>query len=87
MGSSAHPSGVIVGATENGSIHVWNAAKMIMEENDSHLLNLQKHTGNVGALDFNKFQVSALLLQIRLYNLQLHNAKSTAQLIGSSMHD
>lgn len=58
MRNGAHSSGVLVGAAENGSIHVWDAAKLIMEENDSCLLNLQKHTGNVNALDFNKFQVS-----------------------------
>lgn len=57
MKTGQHDSGLIVGAAENGSVHVWDAAKLIMQESDSHLLNLQKHVGAVSALDFNKFQV------------------------------
>ena len=57
MNNSSHSSGVIVGGTDNGLVCAWDASKVIMQESDSQILNLSKHTGNVGALDFNKYQV------------------------------
>lgn len=63
MGASdgKHSSGVIVGGTDKGSVCVWDASKLIMQESDSQILTLDKHVGSVGALDFNKHQVSILL--------------------------
>ena len=58
MNNGSHSSGVIVGGTDNGLVCAWDASKVIMQESDSQILNLSKHTGNVGALDFNKYQVS-----------------------------
>lgn len=57
MGDGKHSSGVIVGGTDKGSVCVWDASKLIMQESDSQILTLDKHVGSVGALDFNKYQV------------------------------
>lgn len=57
MKDGAHASGVVVGGTDNGLVCVWDASKLIMQESDSQILKFSKHVGNVGALDFNKFQV------------------------------
>ena len=58
MKSGGHASGVVVGGTDNGLVCAWDASKLIMQESDSQILSLNKHTGNVGALDFNKYQVT-----------------------------
>lgn len=58
MNDDKHSSGVIVGGTDNGLVCVWDASKLIMKEKDAQILRLSKHSGYVGALDFNKFQVT-----------------------------
>jgi protein transport protein SEC31 len=50
-------SGVIVGGCDNGHIPVYNAAKLLKGE-DGTIALLDKHTGPVRALAFNKFQVA-----------------------------
>ncbi|XP_067943023.1 protein transport protein Sec31A-like [Watersipora subatra] len=60
MKDGSHSSGVIVGGTDKGLVCAWDASKLIMQESDSQILNLSKHVGNVGALDFNKYQDNLL---------------------------
>jgi len=57
MSAGTHASGTIVGGTESGTVCVWDASKLIMEEAAAQMYKLEKHVGSVTALDFNKFQV------------------------------
>ncbi len=61
MQDSAHNSGIIIGGTDNGHIFVYDAAKIIEGDTDNAVvMQLDKHTGPVQALDFNSFQDNLL---------------------------
>jgi protein transport protein SEC31 len=52
-----HPSGMILGGTDDGKICVIDAATILSGDHELSLLDtLSDHTGPVGALDVNKFQ-------------------------------
>uniref|UniRef100_A0A336KN30 Protein transport protein Sec31A n=1 Tax=Culicoides sonorensis TaxID=179676 RepID=A0A336KN30_CULSO len=54
-----HPSGLIVGACENGVVQVFSASKLLNGE--YALIGQQgKHSGSVSAIDFNLFQANLL---------------------------
>ena len=50
-------SGYIIGGSENGSIHVYSADKMLAKSSDCLVAELSRHVGAVKALDLNPFQV------------------------------
>ncbi|KAH9300540.1 hypothetical protein KI387_012123 [Taxus chinensis] len=55
IGTEEYPYGVIAGGLSDGSINVWNPAK-IMSTGDTEgalMARLEKHTGNVRGLEFN----------------------------------
>ena len=53
------PSGLIVGGADRGVISIYDAAKLIKGDN-ALVFSQEKHTGPVGALDFNPFQSNLL---------------------------
>ncbi|KAG5945595.1 protein transport protein S31 [Claviceps pazoutovae] len=52
-GNSDHPKGVIAGALENGSLELWDAAKLEAGASDALISQTNKHTGAIKALQFN----------------------------------
>ncbi|XP_078577859.1 protein transport protein Sec31A-like isoform X2 [Branchiostoma floridae x Branchiostoma japonicum] len=59
MGTDNLPSGVLVGGTDTGSIHIYNPAKLLKGE-DPVFATTEKHSGPVRALDVNPFQKNLL---------------------------
>lgn len=51
-----HPMGIIVGGCDGGVMQVYDAAKVLKNDNPL-VLTKTKHTGAVRALDFNPFRV------------------------------
>ena len=47
---------MIVGGSDQGLISVYDAGKVLNGDNDPLAMSKDKHTGPVGALDFNPFQ-------------------------------
>jgi len=60
MTEGTSPSGMIVGGADRGVISIYDAAKLIKGEENSLIFSKDKHTGPVGALDFNPFQPNLL---------------------------
>ncbi|XP_064631630.1 protein transport protein Sec31A-like isoform X3 [Lineus longissimus] len=52
-------NGLLCGGTENGHLYVWDPFKIINNE-EPVVFKTDKHTGSVGALDFNPFQANLL---------------------------
>ncbi|KAH0594184.1 hypothetical protein MHUMG1_08023 [Metarhizium humberi] len=50
---SDHPKGIIAGALENGSLELWDAAKLEAGAPDALISQTNKHTGAIKALQFN----------------------------------
>ncbi|KAG5983408.1 protein transport protein S31 [Claviceps digitariae] len=50
---SDHPKGVIAGALENGSLELYDAAKLEAGASDALISQTNKHTGPIKALQFN----------------------------------
>ncbi|KAM0669071.1 hypothetical protein ACQRIU_002633 [Beauveria bassiana] len=48
-----HPQGIIAGAMENGSLDLWDAAKLQAGGSDALLSQTTKHTGAIKTLQFN----------------------------------
>ncbi|XP_071808414.1 protein transport protein Sec31A-like isoform X2 [Asterias amurensis] len=59
MGNETKPSGIIVGGTDSGAIHIYDAAKLLNNE-EASISVIEKHTGSVKALDLNPFQPNLL---------------------------
>ncbi|XP_013384747.1 protein transport protein Sec31A-like [Lingula anatina] len=59
MTSPETASGLLVGGAEKGNVLVYNPAKLIKKE-DPLVFTMDKHSGNVAALDFNPFQQNLL---------------------------
>ncbi|RUS90571.1 hypothetical protein EGW08_001659 [Elysia chlorotica] len=53
-------SGYIIGGSENGSIHVYSADKLLEKSSDCLITELKRHVGAVKALDLNPFQSNLL---------------------------
>jgi len=54
-GSHGSNAGTLIGGCENGVIQIYNTGKLLNKE-EGYVTKLQKHTGNVRALDFNAYQ-------------------------------
>lgn len=48
-----HPNGIIAGALENGSLDLWDAAKLAAGDSAALISQTTKHTGAIKALQFN----------------------------------
>ncbi|KAK2591204.1 protein transport protein S31 [Conoideocrella luteorostrata] len=57
---SDHPNGVIAGALENGSLELWDAAKLEDGASDALISQTTKHTGAIKALQFNPLKPQIL---------------------------
>ncbi|KAK4130847.1 hypothetical protein BT67DRAFT_445171 [Trichocladium antarcticum] len=57
--SEEHPRGVIAGAMEDGSLQLWDAAKLLAGE-DAFMSRDAKHTGPIKALQFNPLRPQVL---------------------------
>ncbi|KAK3345086.1 protein transport protein sec-31 [Neurospora tetraspora] len=58
--SDEHPSGIIAGAMENGSLDLWDALKLIAGDEDALISRTTKHTGPIKALQFNPLRPQVL---------------------------
>ncbi|KAI1655814.1 hypothetical protein F4813DRAFT_366443 [Daldinia decipiens] len=58
--SEDYPQGIIAGALENGSLDLWDAAKLIAGESDALISRTTKHTGPVKSLQFNPLRPQIL---------------------------
>lgn len=59
LGGSDLANGTLIGGSDHGSVFFWNPAN-ILNKSDPLVHKLDKHTGPVGALDLNPFQVQLL---------------------------
>ncbi|KXX77682.1 Protein transport protein SEC31 [Madurella mycetomatis] len=57
--SDEHPRGVIAGAMEDGSLQLWDAAKLLAGE-EALMARATKHTGPIKALQFNPIRPQVL---------------------------
>ncbi|PHH93175.1 hypothetical protein CDD83_10724 [Cordyceps sp. RAO-2017] len=57
---SDHPKGIIAGALENGSLEIWDAAKLESGASDSLISQTTKHTGAIKTLEFNPLKPQIL---------------------------
>ncbi|OAQ96504.1 hypothetical protein LLEC1_01378 [Akanthomyces lecanii] len=55
-----HPQGIIAGAMENGSLDLWNAAKLQTGGSDALMSQTTKHTGAIKTLQFNPLKPQIL---------------------------
>ncbi|KAK7417168.1 protein transport protein S31 [Neonectria punicea] len=55
-----HPKGIIAGALENGSLDMWDAAKLVAGDADALISQTVKHTGAIKALQFNPLKPQIL---------------------------
>uniref|UniRef100_A0AAX7SDB6 Protein transport protein Sec31A n=1 Tax=Astatotilapia calliptera TaxID=8154 RepID=A0AAX7SDB6_ASTCA len=58
MDSQGHPSGVLIAGGENGNVILYDTAKIMSGESDAIIVESDKHTGPVRALDVNPFQTN-----------------------------
>lgn len=58
--SADHPRGIIAGALENGSLDLWDAAKLINGAEDAFMSRTTKHTGAIKSLQFNPMKPQIL---------------------------
>ncbi|KAJ8286744.1 hypothetical protein GJAV_G00042790 [Gymnothorax javanicus] len=58
MNSQGHPAGVLIAGGENGSLILYDPAKIIEGDSDVIISQIDKHTGPVRALDVNPFQTN-----------------------------
>ena len=55
-----HPNGIIAGAMENGSLDLWDAAKLQAGATNSLMSQTSKHTGAIKTLQFNPIKPQIL---------------------------
>ncbi|KAK7746991.1 protein transport protein S31 [Cytospora paraplurivora] len=55
-----HPRGIIAGGLENGSLHLWDAEKLISGEPDAQIAHTTKHSGAIKSLQFNPLKPQIL---------------------------
>ncbi|KAF2768652.1 WD40 repeat-like protein [Teratosphaeria nubilosa] len=82
-----YPLGVIAGALENGSVDLWDAAKLRQGASDAHISRTTKHSGAVKALQWNPYRQNLLASagakgEIYLYDL---NNMSAATRLGATV--
>ncbi|XP_071829619.1 protein transport protein Sec31A-like isoform X2 [Apostichopus japonicus] len=59
MSDGSLPNGIIAGGTDNGSVYLYDASKLLSNE-EALITKTEQHTGSVKALDFNPFQGNLL---------------------------
>ncbi|XP_044724560.1 steroid receptor RNA activator (SRA1) domain-containing protein [Hirsutella rhossiliensis] len=57
---SEHPKGIIAGALENGSLELWDAAKLESGASDASISQTTKHIGAIKTLQFNPLKPQIL---------------------------
>ncbi|KND94507.1 Protein transport protein SEC31 [Tolypocladium ophioglossoides CBS 100239] len=57
---SDHPKGIIAGALENGSLDLWDAARLESGASDALISQTTKHTGAIKTLQFNPLKPQIL---------------------------
>jgi len=67
MDSQSAVSGLLMGGAEQGQLYVWDAAKIISQDDDPLVHKFTKHTGPVAAIDINPFQVCTLALSWQIH--------------------
>ncbi|ROV89233.1 hypothetical protein VMCG_09884 [Cytospora schulzeri] len=55
-----HPRGIIAGGLENGSLHLWDAEKLIAGDADAQIAHTTKHSGAIKSLQFNPLKPQIL---------------------------
>ncbi|KAG8160172.1 hypothetical protein KVR01_009708 [Diaporthe batatas] len=55
-----HPRGIIAGGLENGSLHLWDAEKLISGASDAEIAHTSKHSGAIKSLQFNPLKPQIL---------------------------
>ncbi|ROV95158.1 hypothetical protein VSDG_05790 [Cytospora chrysosperma] len=55
-----HPRGIIAGGLENGSLHLWDAEKLISGAPDAQIAHTTKHSGAIKSLQFNPLKSQIL---------------------------
>ncbi|TAQ89122.1 hypothetical protein B7494_g2514 [Chlorociboria aeruginascens] len=55
-----HPRGIVAGALENGSLDLWDAAKLIKGAGDAFMSRTTKHSGAIKSLQFNPLKPQIL---------------------------
>lgn len=55
-----HPRGIIAGGLENGSLHLWDAEKLISGASDAQIAHTTKHSGAIKSLQFNPLKPQIL---------------------------
>ncbi|KAK9365691.1 hypothetical protein V1509DRAFT_632497 [Lipomyces kononenkoae] len=58
--NTSHPSGMIAGAQENGTLMLWDPDVLMKDANSNPLLSSTQHTGAIKSLDFNPVQANLL---------------------------
>jgi protein transport protein SEC31 len=58
--SADHPRGIIAGASENGSLDLWDAEKLIAGASDAFMSRTTKHTGAIKTVQFNPLKPQLL---------------------------
>ncbi|XP_035247565.1 protein transport protein Sec31A isoform X9 [Anguilla anguilla] len=79
MDSQGHPSGVLIAGGENGSLILYDPAKIIAGDSDVIISQNDKHTGPVRALDVNPFQTNLVASggnESEIYIWDLNNISS-----------
>ncbi|KAK0282526.1 protein transport protein S31 [Friedmanniomyces endolithicus] len=87
--SDEHPLGLVAGALDNGSVDIWDAAKLREGDSDAHITRTSKHSGAVKALQWNPFRHSMLASvgakgEIYLYDMSNVNNPSSFRLGASA---
>ncbi|XP_077999565.1 protein transport protein Sec31A-like isoform X2 [Glandiceps talaboti] len=59
MTDESHPNGIIIGGIDNGNVMLYDAAKLL-ENEEGFITKTDKHIGAVRALDVNPFQANLL---------------------------
>ncbi|WPH03389.1 Protein transport protein sec31 [Acrodontium crateriforme] len=85
--SDEHPEGVIAGALENGSVDLWDVAKLREGASDALISRTTKHTGAVKALQWNPYRHNLLAsvgAKGEIYIYDLGNMSNAVRLGASS---
>ncbi|KAK4139816.1 uncharacterized protein C8A04DRAFT_32646, partial [Dichotomopilus funicola] len=87
--SDDHPRGVVAGAMEDGSLQLWDAAKLLAGE-EALMSRDTKHTGPIKALQFNPLRPQVLATagsRGELYVWDIHDTSTAFRLGTAAAHD
>ena len=60
--SAQYPLGLIAGGMMDGNIHIWDTAKLSVNDGESLIASVEQHQGYIGGLQFNPHKESSHLL-------------------------